>query len=129
MHKTMAEGEALLDCILENTSFTEPLPADEPSSHEEVPLVESTPLLLTYPDSSSEPSPKLEIVEEEEIQPPDFPFEFEEDLFKNFGNSSNYPHEKRPPVLLNSIDPLDKASVKEIIKRLTVVMSSEWMQE
>jgi hypothetical protein len=49
-HKTMAEGETLLDCILENTSFTESLPAVEPSSPEEVPLVESAPLLLTYPD-------------------------------------------------------------------------------
>jgi hypothetical protein len=129
MHRTMIEGEAPLDCILESTSFTESLPADEPLSHEEVPLVESTSLLLTYPDSSSEPSPEPEIMEEEEIQPPDFPFEFEEDLFKNFGNTSNYPHERRPPVLLNPFDPLDKASLKEIIKGVTSMMSSEWVQE
>jgi hypothetical protein len=109
----MAEGEALL----------------EPSSHEEVPLVESTALLLTYPDPSFELSPELEIMEEEEIQPPDFPFEFEEDLFENFGNTSNYPHEKRPPVSLNPIDPLDKASLKDVIRGLTSVLSSKWGQE
>jgi hypothetical protein len=68
-------------------------------------------------------------MEEETIQPPDFPFEFEEDLFEGFGNTTNYPHEKRPPVPLTPIDPLDKASLKEIIKGLTSIMSSEWVQE
>jgi hypothetical protein len=68
-------------------------------------------------------------MEEEEIQPLDFPFEFKEDLFENFGNTTNYPHEKRPQVPLNPIDPLDKASLKEIIKGLTSVISSEWVQE
>ena len=41
-HKTKAEGEALLDRILENTSFTETLPAVGSSGHEEVLLVDST---------------------------------------------------------------------------------------
>src|SRR6185503_15020136 len=41
-HKTTAEGEALLDRILENTSFTETLPSAESSSQGEVPLVVST---------------------------------------------------------------------------------------
>ena len=40
-HKTTTEGEALLDRILENTSFTETLLAAESSSHEEVLLVDS----------------------------------------------------------------------------------------
>jgi len=29
-------------------------------------------------------------MEEEEIQPQEFPFEFEDDLFEDFGNTSNY---------------------------------------
>ena len=41
-HKTTTEGEALLDRILENTSFTETLSAAESSSHEEAPLDDST---------------------------------------------------------------------------------------
>ena len=40
MHKTTSEAKALLDRILENTSFTEALPLEEPSSHEEAPLIE-----------------------------------------------------------------------------------------
>jgi hypothetical protein len=89
-HKTIAEGEALLERILENTSFTKSLPVVEPSSHEEVPLTKSAPLLLTYLDSTTEPSPKPKIMDEEEIQPPEFSFEFEDDLFKDFENTSNY---------------------------------------
>jgi glycerophosphoryl diester phosphodiesterase len=47
-HKTTAEGEPLLDRILENTSFIVSLLIEEPSP-EEVPMVESIPLLLTCP--------------------------------------------------------------------------------
>ena len=57
MHKTTSEDEALLDHILENTSFTEALPLEEPSSHEEAPLIESATLTLNHLDSTTEPSP------------------------------------------------------------------------
>jgi len=97
-HKTTAEGAALLDCILENTSSIEPLPVDNLSSLEEVLLVESTALLLTYPDSSAGPSPEPETRKKEEIQLLEFPLEFEEELFKDFRNTSNYPHQRKPPV-------------------------------
>ena len=80
-HKTIAEGEALLDRILENTSFTETLPAVESSSHEEVPLVDSIVPSPTQVEPTIEPSPELETTEEEEIQPPEFPFNIEKDIF------------------------------------------------
>jgi hypothetical protein len=64
----MAEGEVLLDRILENTSFTEPLPVDEPS----------TPL-LTFLEITSKSSPEPRTPEEEAIQPPECPFNPEED--------------------------------------------------
>jgi hypothetical protein len=83
-HKTTAEGEALLERILENTSFTESLSVVEPSSHEEAPLFESAPLLVTHLDLTIKPSPELETMEEEEIQPPGLPFVFKEDLFEDF---------------------------------------------
>ena len=57
MCETTTEGEALLDRILENTSFTETLPLVEPSSYEEVPLIESASSPLNNPDSTTEPSP------------------------------------------------------------------------
>jgi hypothetical protein len=58
MHKITSEAEALLDRILENTSFTEALPLEEPSSHEEAPLIESAILTLNHLDSTTEPSPE-----------------------------------------------------------------------
>jgi hypothetical protein len=129
MHKTTAEGEALLEHILENTSYTESLPVVESSSHEEAPLFESAPLLLTYPDLTTEPSPEPETMEEEEIQPSGFPFEFEEDLFEDFGNTSNHFHQKKPQVPIGPTEPLDKAFLKETVKDLTAIMSSEWVKE
>ena len=98
MCKTNSEEEALLDCILENTSFTETFPLVEPSSCEEVLLIESESLPLTNPDSTTEPSPEPGAPEEEEIQPSDLPFELEDDLFEDYGNTSNYLYQKRPPV-------------------------------
>ena len=89
MHKTTSEAEALLDRILENTSFTEALPLEEPSSDEEALLIESATLTLNHLDSTIVTSPEPE-TEEEEIQPPEFPFEFEDNLFEDFGNTSNY---------------------------------------
>jgi len=59
-HKTIVEGEALLDRILENTSFAETLPAAESSSHEDVPLVDSTnpPSDPVEPTTESSPNQK-----------------------------------------------------------------------
>ena len=115
-HKTTAEGEALLDCILENTSFTETLPAAESSRHEEVPLVDSTIPSPNPIEPTTESSPEPETMEEEEIQPPEFPFNIEEDVFQNYGNTSMYPHEKRPPVPRDPVTPPDKASLQEAVK-------------
>ena len=128
MHKTTSEAEALLDRILENTSFTEALLLEEPSSHEEAPLIESAILTLNHLESTTEPSPESKTMEEEEIQPPKFPFEFEDDLFEDFGNTSNYLYQKRPPVPIGPAEPLDKAFLKEMVRDLTAVMSSEWVQ-
>jgi hypothetical protein len=92
-------------------------------------LVESAPLLLTFPETTFESSPEPRTLEEEEIQPLDFPLDIEEDLFQNFRNTSTYRHQKRPPVSVSPFDPLDKASLKETIKGLTTIISSEWLQE
>ena len=129
MCKTTSEGEALLDRILENTSFAETLPLVEPSSCEEVPLIESESLPLTNPDSTTKSSPKPGTPEEEKIQPSALPFEFEDDLFEDYGNTSNYLYQKRPPILVGPTEPLDKAFLKETVRDLTAVMSSEWVEE
>ena len=80
-------------------------------------------------EPTTESSPELETMEEEEIQPPEFPFNIEEDIFQNYGNTSMYPREKRPPVPRDPITPPDKASLQEAVKGVTVIMNSEWVHE
>jgi hypothetical protein len=68
-------------------------------------------------------------MEEEEIQPQEFPSQFEDDLFEDFGNTSNCFYQKRSPGRVDPTEPLDKAFLKETVRDLTTVMSSEWIQE
>ena len=89
--KTTSEGVALLDCILENTSFTEPLQVVQSSSQEEVSIAEPIHSLVTHDELSARPSSEPEDPEEEEIPPPEFPFNIEEDIFYDFVNTTLYP--------------------------------------
>ena len=118
----MAEGEALLDHILENTPPLEPLHVEPDLSHEEVSLAKANPIA-----SVGRPSPEPEDPEEG-FQPSDLSF-FEDDLFEEFGNTSNYSCQKKPPVPVTTLDPLDKEFLRESIKELTTIMSSEWIEE
>ena len=118
-HKTTAEGEALLDRILENTSFTETLLAAKSSSHEEVLLVDSTNPPSNPIEPTTESSPEPETMEEKEIQPPEFPFNIKEDVFQNF------PHEKRPLVPRDLVITPDRASLPEAVKGVITIMNSE----
>jgi len=121
-HKTMAEGEALLDRILENTPALEPLHVEPVFGHEEASSAEAEP--TTYIQEFS-PEPEDP---EEGFQPSDLP-PFEDDLFEDFGNTSNYSCQKKPPVPVTPLDPLDKEFLKESIKELTAIMSREWVEE
>ena len=78
----------LLDRILENTSFTELLPVIQLSSQAEVLIAEPIHSLVTHDESPAEPSPEPQDPEEEEILPPEFPFNIEEDIFYDFGNNT-----------------------------------------
>ncbi len=51
------------------------------------------------------------------VHPSEIPFQFEQDLFEDYGNTSNYSREKRPPTKVKSNDPLDKAMLKEMVKK------------
>ena len=118
----MAEGEALLDHILENTPPLEPLHVEPDLSHEEVSLAKANPIA-----SVGRPSPEPEDPEEG-FQPSDLSF-FEDDLFEEFGNTSKYSCQKRLPVPVTPLEPLDKESLSKSIKELTAIMSSEWLEE
>ena len=107
MHNTISEGKAILEKILENTPYTR--------IYDELPeVVESGPdqqeeALATESKIPSNPSndpvaiePPIKgthhTLEDDEPHPSLFPFEFEEDLFEDFGNASNLPVQVRPLV-------------------------------
>ena len=77
----------------------------------------------------AEPSPEPEDPEEKEILPPEFPFNIEEDIFYDYGNTTLYHLQKRPPAPLDPLGGLDKASFRETVKWVTAIMSNEWVQE
>ena len=130
-HKTLCEGRKILDRITENTSFvanSEPSNEECTSNHEDILAAEFDLLPPTTLDSALEPSSEQQ-VPEEEIQPSEFPFEFEDDLFEDFRNTSNYPHTRKPPVPISSMDPIEATFLRENVKKITSIMASEWSRE
>jgi len=115
-HKTTAGGEALQDRIIKNTPSLKPLRIEPEKFHEEVSSAEAEKPL---PESKD---PK------EGFQPSDLP-PFEDELFEDFGNTSNYSCQKKPPVPVTPHEPLDEESLRESIKELSAIMSSEWVEE
>ena len=106
-HKTIAEGDALLDRILENTPPLESLYVGPKSSHVEV---SSAGLKQYHPFRDPHPNQKLR-----GLQPLEFPF-FEDEFHENFINASKYSYQKRPPVPATPLDPLDKEFLRESIR-------------
>ena len=93
-HLNPTEGREILDKILDRTfvCVPEPTSAELEVRHEEVPAIESEQLESQSVDSTPRPSPKLksETPEEEDPHPLEFLQNFEEDLFEDYGNTSNY---------------------------------------
>jgi hypothetical protein len=54
---------------------------------------------------------------------------FEDDFFEDFRNTLNYGCQKSPPVPVTPYETLDKEVLRESIKELTTIMSSEWSKE
>jgi hypothetical protein len=80
-HKTLVEGREILDSFLENSFF--PTDHNEPhqesdSIHEILSIAEPEPMVFTSQFSTIEPSPEPGTMEEEEIQPPEFLYQFED---------------------------------------------------
>ena len=132
VHKTYTEGRAILDKILDNSCFLD-LPTDETPEtvktlEEPAPSAASSSLSLTKSEDS-EPSPEPGTSGEGEIQPQMFPLEFEDDLFQDFGNTSNYRCRPKPANLVSSPNPLDEKFLKETVRELTLIMSDEWLED
>ena len=99
--------------------------------HEEAPVVESKPLESQPVDSTSEPSPELksETPEEEDPVPLEFLQNFEDNLFEDYGNTSNFFYQKRPLDHVTHIDLPEEDYIRETIQELTIVIGNEWLQE
>ena len=96
---------------------------------EEVTVAESEPIESQSIDSTPKPFPDLkpEALEEEDPQPLEFLQDFEDDLFRDFGNTSNHSYQKRPPVLVTPLDPSEEKYRHHTNKELTTLMSNEWL--
>jgi hypothetical protein len=114
-HKTVSEGKAIPDKILENTPYTgvydefpeeevepSPKPLEEEHAAElEIPIDSSSNLVVEKP---SEKGTQTQL-EDGEPSPLEFPFEFEEDIFEDYGNTSNFPIQARPLEKTTQPDP------------------------
>jgi len=131
-HKTPIEGMGILDHITENNSFvskSRPSREEHTSSHKDNLVAESNLPLPTTSDSALEFSPESGVLEKEEIHPLEPPLKFEDDLFEDFENTSNYFCKRKQPVPVASIDPIEAALHRENVKKLTTIMSNEWSRE
>ena len=117
-HKTPIEGKEILDRITENNSFvskSKPSREERMSSQEDNLVAESDLPLPTTSDSALESSPELGVLEKEEIQPLELPFEFKDGLFEDFKNTLNYFCKRKPPVPVASTDPFE-ASIERMLR-------------
>ena len=55
--------------------------------------------------------------------------EIKVEIFEDFGNTSRYFCQKRPPSLVTPTDPLEEDFLRETIQELTTLISNEWLQE
>jgi hypothetical protein len=140
MHKTISEGKAILEKILENTPYT--------STYDEFPEeVESGPDQLEEAHATESKIPSnlshdLVAIEhpikgmhhtlkDDKPHPSSFPVEFKEEFYEDFGNVSNLPVQVRP--LTHSAPskdddgPHNKSFLMEHIKGLSAIMSCEWL--
>ena len=91
------------------------------------------PKLLPNPSPTSA-IPNLKPLEKEETPSSDFMLDFEDELFNEYGNISNYHTMRRPRKSkeLSSEEPLDhseEAFLKKTTKEIVSVVSNEWLEE
>ena len=140
-HKLTDEGRAILERILENTPYTsiydefpelekevepDPKPKDEELATElEIPPDPSSNLIVEKPPDKGMQNQ----LRDDEPPPLEHPFEFEEDLFEDYGNTSNFPIQTRPLAgTTQSILRVESVDI-EHIKSLLAILSYEWLTE
>ena len=128
LHVSSNMGRRILTKILE----------DAPEEVEEKPLEEES--QIAESESIENPSPTSAILdpeplEKEETPISDFMLKFEDELFDEYGNTSNYHTMRRPQKSRKSsfheepLDPSDEAFLKRTTKELVFIISNEWLEE
>ena len=94
---------------------------------------------IAEPKSLPDPSPTLAVPnpkppEKEETPISDFMLEFEDELFDEYGNTSNYhtmrrPQKSRKSLNKEPLDPSEEAFIKKTTKELVSIISNEWLEE
>lgn len=125
---TLNEGMKILDNITETISLVakvQPLREEHNLRQEDIPAAEPLALL----DLALGPSPEPQVPKEEETRPLEPLLKFEDDIFEDFRNTSNHYHIRKPLVPTSPLDPLETTILRENMKELTSIMTSEWSQE
>ena len=119
------EGRDILDSFLEDSFFStdhiEPRREESTSSHESLSTPESKPSSSTSQYSFVEPSPEPRTPKEEEIQPSEFSFLFEDEPLGKIQNPSNHLRHEEPTKSMCLYETLD------IISRHTPTI--DWSKE
>jgi hypothetical protein len=68
-------------------------------------------------------------LEDDESSLLELPFEFEEDIFEDYGNTSNYPIQVRPQAKTTPFEPHEESMAIEHIQSLLAIMSYEWLTQ
>jgi hypothetical protein len=134
LHVSANSERNILDKILENTPFTGihdkfPKEIEEKLLKEEPQIVEPEPIQsLVQTSAISSPKP----LKEEETLTSNFMFDFENDLFAEYENTSKYHTTRKPQELSNHEQFLDSSKevfIKETVKELTYIISHKWLEE
>ena len=124
-HITREEGRDILNSFLEDSFFStdhsEPRREESASSHESLSTPKSKPLFSTSQHSFVEPSPEPRTPKEEEIQPSEFSFRFEDDHSGNIRNTSNHLRHEEPTESLCLYETFDGFSCH--------TLAMDWLKE
>ena len=128
LHVSTNSGRSILTKVLENT----PKEVEQKLLEEESQIAE--PKSLVNPSQTlAVPNPEPQKKEETPIS--DFILEFEDELFEEYGNTSNYHTMRRPEKSRKSssheepLDPSREVFLKKTTKELVSIISNEWLGE
>ena len=116
VHCTAIKCREILDRIQEQFSFNdihEPVPLTTSVEHASPSIVDEDPVPVPSEDDASSSGS---------------PFHFEDEIFDDYGNTSLYFCEKKPPTLSHLADPIGKADRLDATRKLTHILCDDWLR-